>query len=73
VSLVASALAALATIWAVNFLVLLPQLNPAFVALLPPAVTLLSKLLFALGMGGVLAGAVPRPVGAAQSGRPAGN
>ena len=73
VSLVASALAALAAVWAVNFLVLLPQLNPAFVALLPPAVTLLSKLLFALAMGGVLAGAIPRPVRGAQSGRPAGS
>lgn len=39
---------ALAGIWAVNFLVVLPYVNPDFVRLLPYTVTLLSKLLFGL-------------------------
>lgn len=38
----------LATVWAVNFLLLLPYLNPRFVDLLPYSVTLASKLLFGL-------------------------
>ena len=37
---------ALATVWAVNFLLALPYLNPSFVDLLPCSVTLVSKLLF---------------------------
>jgi hypothetical protein len=37
---------ALGTIWAVNFLLVLPVLSPTFVLLMPPAVTLLSKLMF---------------------------
>lgn len=36
----------LAAVWAVNFLLVLPLINPAFVHLLPYAVTLFSKLLF---------------------------
>jgi hypothetical protein len=36
----------LATVWTVNFLLVLPQVNPAFVHLLPYGVTLSSKLLF---------------------------
>lgn len=51
---VASAVSALAAVWAVNFLVILPVLNPAFVFLLPYEVTLTSKALFGLAMGGVL-------------------
>jgi hypothetical protein len=38
----------LAAIWAINFFVVLPLLSPAFVTLLPYAVTLLSKLMFGL-------------------------
>lgn len=38
----------LASVWALNFLVVLPHINPAFVHLLPLGVTLLSKLLFGL-------------------------
>ena len=38
----------LATVWAVNFLLVLPYLNPNFVDLLPYTVTLASKLLFGL-------------------------
>jgi hypothetical protein len=44
----AAAMVALAAIWAVNFLVVLPWLSPGFVHLLPYPVTLASKLVFAL-------------------------
>lgn len=44
-------LIALATVWAMNFLVILPVVHPAFVQLLPYPVTLLSKLFFGLAMG----------------------
>jgi hypothetical protein len=44
----------LGAVWAFNFLVVLPQLNPDFVALMPPAITLASKLLFALAMARML-------------------
>ena len=46
---------ALAAVWAVNFLVILPVVHPAFVHLLPYPVTLLSKLFFGLAMGWSLA------------------
>lgn len=46
--------AALALVWAVNFFLVLPALNPAFVALMPYSVTLASKLLFGVAMGSVL-------------------
>lgn len=49
-----TALAALAAVWAFNFLLLLPLINPAFVALLPHPVTLISKLLFGVAMASVL-------------------
>ncbi len=39
---------ALAGIWAMNFLVILPQVNPAFVTLLPMWASLTSKLLFGI-------------------------
>ena len=44
----AVAVLALLAIWAVNFFIVLPNLNPAFVGLLPYSVTLVSKLLFGL-------------------------
>lgn len=44
----------LAGIWAINFLVILPVINPAFVTLLPFLVTLASKLLFGWTMGSVV-------------------
>jgi len=47
-------IAALAVVWAVNFLVILPIVNPAFVSELPLAVSFASKLLFGLGAGLVL-------------------
>jgi hypothetical protein len=40
--------AALAMIWAFNFFILLPLIDPAFVALIPYPASLLSKLLFGL-------------------------
>jgi hypothetical protein len=43
---VASAL--LASVWAINFFVVLPIISPAFVHLLPLSVSLVSKLLFGL-------------------------
>lgn len=55
-TLAVSALA-LATVWTVNFFVVLPELNPAFIGLMPYSVTFASKMLFAVAMGGVLAGA----------------
>lgn len=48
------AAATLSAVWAVNFGVVLPVLNPAFVTLMPPGVTLASKLLFGMSMAAVL-------------------
>ena len=45
----------LAGIWALNFLLVLPVLNPRFVTLMPYAATLASKALFGLTMAAVLA------------------
>jgi hypothetical protein len=47
-SLYAVALAALASVWAMNFFVVLPAISPAFVALVPYSVSFVSKLLFGL-------------------------
>jgi len=55
-TLAASALT-LATVWTLNFFVVLPLLNPVFVVLMPYSVTFASKMLFGVAMGGVLAGA----------------
>ena len=46
--------AVLCLIWAMNFFVVLLVLNPAFVALMPYAITLLSKALFGVAMVGML-------------------
>lgn len=40
----------LATVWTMNFFVVLPVLNPAFITLMPYPVTFASKMLFALAM-----------------------
>lgn len=48
---IGSALCALTLVWAINFYVVLPLVNPSFVKLLPMGVTLISKMLFGLGMG----------------------
>jgi hypothetical protein len=44
----------LATLWALNFFVVLPVLNPVFITLMPYPVTLASKMLFALAMAVIL-------------------
>ena len=44
----------LALVWKINFFVLLPVWNPAFIELLPLSATLISKLLFGVAMGSVL-------------------
>lgn len=49
--IIGGAIAALTAIWTFNFFVLLPVLNPAFVALMPLPVTLVSKLLFGVSLG----------------------
>lgn len=46
--------ATLAAIWALNFTLVLPIVNPAFVTLMPHGVTLASKLLFGMSMAAVL-------------------
>lgn len=50
-----AAVTLLAVVWSVNFLVVLPWLNPVFVTLLPLGVTFVSKLLFAFAMWGAYA------------------
>ncbi|HUB12116.1 MAG TPA: hypothetical protein VMB34_09170 [Acetobacteraceae bacterium] len=45
---------ALGAVWSFNFLVVLPQLDPAFLALLPLLVTLVSKLLFGVSAAAVM-------------------
>lgn len=40
----------LATVWTMNFFVVLPNLNPVFITLMPYPVTFASKMLFALAM-----------------------
>jgi len=48
---IVSATAALALVWAVNFFLVLPHVNPAFTMLMPYPVTFISKLLFGLAAG----------------------
>jgi len=45
---------ALAAIWGVNFFIVLPQLSPQFVQMVPYSVSLLSKLLFGIAAASVL-------------------
>ena len=45
----------LAAVWAVNFLLILPVINPGFVTLMPLAATLTSKVLFGFAAALVLA------------------
>ncbi len=46
----ASSITMLVAIWATNFFVVLPVLNPVFVTLMPYAVTLISKIGFGIAM-----------------------
>jgi len=50
----AGAIATAVAVWAVNFLLVLPSLNAAFVALMPLGATLLSKTLFGVAMAWTL-------------------
>lgn len=45
---------ALVALWGINFLIILPVINPAFVGLLPYGATLTSKVLFGLTAAAVL-------------------
>lgn len=47
-------LAALTLVWAINFLLVLPQISPTFVQTVPYEVSLMSKLLFGLGAAAML-------------------
>lgn len=49
----------LGIVWAINFFIVLPVLNPLFISLMPYIVTLISKLLFGAAMGGVLVNNYP--------------
>jgi hypothetical protein len=49
-----SALSALAAVWAVNFLLVLPVLNSSFISLMPYGASLLSKMLFGIALAWVL-------------------
>lgn len=51
---VATAIGALVAVWAINFFVVLPILNRAFVTLMPYGVTLFSKALFGAAMAWTL-------------------
>ncbi len=62
----ASSISALAIIWASNFFVVLPVVNPVFVTLMPLTVTLISKIGFGIAMGWVFATAVPVLAGDAR-------
>jgi hypothetical protein len=58
-----SAVGLVLVVWAANFLVVLPRLNPEFVTLLPVTVTLLSKTLFGLAMAATVQRRAPRLAG----------
>jgi len=69
----AMGLLALGAIWSLNFFIVLPIVSPGFVHLLPYAVTLASKLMFAVAAAATLramsAGAASRRVFARATGR----
>jgi len=52
--LYAFVLAVLASVWAINFFIVLPLISPDFVLLIPYPVSLLSKLLFGVAAAAVL-------------------
>ena len=53
-AIMVAAVGALAAVWAVNFFLVLPLLNPAFIALMPYPATLVSKMLFGVAMAAVV-------------------
>jgi hypothetical protein len=63
------ALMALTMIWVVNFFVLLPVLNPAFVTIVPLSASLVSKLLFGVAMAVTLDAVGFRSTRLARSGK----
>lgn len=52
--IILSSFATLGIVWFINFLIILPIINPSFTLLMPVVVTLVSKLLFGIAMGWVL-------------------
>ncbi len=54
VATLAAAVLTLATVWTMNFCVVLPVLNPTFITLMPYPATFASKMLFALAMAVLL-------------------
>lgn len=58
-TIVLGAVIALALIWLVNFFMVLPVVNPAFIALMPYGATLASKLLFGVAAGVAFQSALP--------------
>jgi hypothetical protein len=54
IGIMLSSFMTLGIVWAINFLVVLPILNPSFILLMPVIVTLISKLLFGVTMGWML-------------------
>lgn len=61
IGIVVVAIAMLALVWKINFYLVLPIWNPGFIGLLPLSVTFVSKLLFGVSMGLILALAPARP------------
>ena len=59
----ATSITALVFVWALNFFVILPVVNPVFVTLMPFTVTLISKVGFGIAMGWVFATDVPALAG----------
>lgn len=64
------AVTALTLVWAINFFLVLPIINPGFATLMPYGATLASKMLFALAMAAVVQNAVRAPSRAPAGRRP---
>lgn len=57
----AMAIAALVGVWAINFFIVLPVVNPGFVTLMPYGASLISKALFGVAMAWALEEVSPQP------------
>jgi hypothetical protein len=55
-------------VWAVNFFVVLPVINPQFVDLVPYAISLVSKVLFGVAAAGTLQRAIAHLVDSVTAG-----
>jgi hypothetical protein len=53
-AIVVGAVSVLALVWVVNFFLILPLVNPSFIALMPYGATLVSKVLFGVAAGTTL-------------------